>query len=182
MWKQLFGDWCVIKYRNPELLFHGKRVDLYSIETDHPKGGVIRREVVAHPGAVVILPLLDPDTVILIKNERYVVQKTLWELPAGTLETEEEPITCAKRELIEETGYSAKRFTPLLKFYSSPGFCNEELFVYVAEELEFVGQNLDETEEIETIPVRLTEAYKMIREGIICDAKTICALLYFQDR
>jgi ADP-ribose pyrophosphatase len=139
---------------------------------------VIRREVVSHPGAVVILPLLDPETVVLIRNERYVVQKTLWELPAGTLEPKEEPLVCAKRELIEETGYKAKQMTPLLTFYSTPGFCNEVLHSYLAEDLEFVGQDLDETEKIETVPMKLSEAYKMIREGIICDAKTICTLLY----
>ena len=73
-------------YADPKLLFHGKRVDLLSIEADHPKGGTIRREVVAHPGAVVILPMLDPETVLLIRNKRDAVQEVLWELPAGTLE------------------------------------------------------------------------------------------------
>jgi len=165
-------------YKNSEMLFQGKRIDILSVEAEHPKGGLIRREVVAHPGAVVILPLLDEETVILIRNERYVIQKTLWELPAGTLE-EENPLQCASRELEEETGYRSGKITHLLDFFSTPGFCNEILFAYLAENLTFVGQNLDETEKITTQPVSISEALKMIKEGIICDAKTICTLLYF---
>lgn len=161
------------------VLLKGKRVDVLTVEAEHPKGGVIRREVVSHPGAVVILPLLDRETVIMIQNVRYVVQETLWELPAGTLENEEDPAFCAARELIEETGYEAKTITPLLSFFSTPGFCNEKLFVYVAEGLRFVGQNLDETETITASAIPLKEALKMIHEGSICDAKTIASLLYF---
>jgi ADP-ribose pyrophosphatase len=166
-------------YQNPKVLFKGKRVDLLSVEAAHPKGGIIQREVVAHPGAVVILPLLDEKRVILIRNERYVVQQTLWELPAGTLEVDEDPLACASRELQEETGYHAGKITPLFDFFSTPGFCNEILFVYLAEELRWVGQNLDETEKIEVFPTPVSEALKMIKEGVICDAKTICTLLYF---
>ncbi|HEY4831071.1 MAG TPA: NUDIX hydrolase [Waddliaceae bacterium] len=167
------------QYKNPEVLFKGKRVDVLSVEAEHPQGGVMRREVVAHPGAVVILPLLDPTTIILIRNERYVVQQTLWELPAGTLEKGEEPLRCAARELVEETGYQAGKITHLLDFFSTPGFCNEILFTYLAEELTFVGQNLDETEEIFVEKVPIAQALRMIQEGTIRDAKTICSLLYF---
>lgn len=168
------------KYKNPEVLFHGKRVDLLSIEADHPKGGTIRREVVSHPGAVVIIPLLDPETVILIRNDRYVVQETIWELPAGTLEDHEDPLECAARELEEETGYRAKTLTPLLHFYSTPGFCNEILHIFLATDLTFRGQNLDETERIEVHPLKFSQVLTMIKEGTICDAKTIASLLYLQ--
>lgn len=168
-----------MEYTNPEILFHGKRVDLLSIEAKHPKGGSIRREVVAHPGAVVIIPLLDPDTVILIRNERYVVQEKLWELPAGTVEKGEDLKACAARELQEETGYLAKNIHSLFECFSTPGFCNEKLLFYLASDLTYMGQNLDETEEIEVVPTKLAEALQMIQSGEIRDAKTIAGLLYF---
>ena len=167
-----------MKYENPELLYHGKRVDFLSIESDHPKGGKVKREVVAHPGAVVILPLLDPETVILIRNDRPVVQETLWELPAGTLEKGEEPLPCATRELEEETGYRAGTIEHLFNCYSTPGFCNEKLFIFCARDLQEVGQNLDETEKIEVVPTSFKKALEMIQDGTICDAKTIATLLY----
>ncbi len=166
-------------YKNPETLFQGKRVNLLSIEADHPKGGTVRREVVSHPGAVVILPILDSATVILIHNERYVVQETLWELPAGTLEENEDPLACAARELEEETGYRAQKIEHLFDCYSTPGFCNEKLFIYLAAELTHHGQNLDETEKIEVVPLKLSKALEMIKKGEIRDAKTIAALFYF---
>ncbi|MCH9627712.1 MAG: ADP-ribose pyrophosphatase [Chlamydiales bacterium] len=165
-------------YSNPKVLFHGKRVDLLSIDVKHPKGGIIQREVVDHPGAVVILPLLDDDRVILIRNERYVVQETLWELPAGTLEAGEEPLACAERELEEETGYRSGTISPLFECYSTPGFCNEKLFIFLAKDLTQVGQNLDATEKIEVVPTLIEQAHKMMRNGEIRDAKTIAALLY----
>ncbi len=90
------------------------------------------REFVSHPGAVVILPLLTPTTLILIRNHRFAIDQSLWELPAGTLEPNEDLLVCAHRELEEETGYRAKQMTPLLEFFSSPGYCNEKLFVYKA--------------------------------------------------
>ncbi len=172
----------MFSYQNPKTLYHGNRVDILSIEVEHPKGGALEREVVSHPGAVVILPLLDPETVILIRNERYVVQETLWELPAGTLEEGEEPLACAKRELIEETGYQAGKIVHLFDCYSTPGFCNEKLFIYLATELNYVGQNLDETEQIEVIPIQLSETVEMIKKGEIHDAKTISALLFINSK
>jgi ADP-ribose pyrophosphatase len=169
-------------YQNPKLLFHGKRVDLLSIETPHPTKGSIQREVVDHPGAVVILPLLDSERLILIRNERPVVQQTLWELPAGTLEKGEEPQECAIRELLEETGYRARSCHYLFSFFSTPGFCNEKLFAYLAKDLLLEERHLDETENIEVFPLPLKEAFSMIHKGLICDAKTIATLCFFALR
>ena len=166
-------------YPNQKVIYKGKRVDLLTVETGLEGGKVAKREVVNHPGAVVILPLLDEKTVLLIRNERFVVQQILWELPAGTLEENEEPLECARRELVEETGYRAEKVTPLLDFFSTPGFCNERLFGYLAKDLHFVGQKLDESEKIDVEAVALVRALEMIKEGVICDAKTICLLLYF---
>lgn len=166
-------------YQNPEVLFSGKRVDLLSIEAQDGQGRVFKQEIVDHPGAVVILPFLDEEHVLLIRNERRIIQETLWELPAGTLEEGEEPLTCAFRELIEESGYEAKKITPVINFFSTPGFCNEKLFLFLAQDLHFLGQNLDEFENIEVHSVPFKKALEMVQQGVIHDAKTICALLYF---
>ena len=104
-------------YKNPKTLFKGKRVDVLSVEIENKDGKILQRELVSHPGAVVILPIIE-NKIVLIRNVRYVVQKRLWELPAGTLEKNEIPIACAARELEEETGYRAGKITPLLQFYS----------------------------------------------------------------
>lgn len=167
-----------MNYKNSKLIFHGHRIDVLTFDADHPNGGTMKREMVAHPGAVLILPLLDPQTVILIRNRREVIGKVLWEVPAGTLEPNEDKQACAARELIEETGYSAKKITPLLDFYTTPGFCNEIIYGFLAEDLTHIGQKLDETEEIEVHPVSFKQALEMIKNHEIVDAKTIAALLY----
>lgn len=150
-------------------LFEGKKIDLY-------QDG--KKEFVVHPGAVVILPLLS-DNVILIKNERFVVDEILWELPAGTLEPNESPISTAYREIIEEIGYEAKEMAPLFDFYSTPGFSNEKLYAFVAKDLTHVGQNLDPDEKISVEILPWEKILQMIKEGIIHDGKTIATLLYY---
>jgi ADP-ribose pyrophosphatase len=168
------------KYKNPKMEYDGKRFDVYSIDESYD-GKVISRELVSHPGAVVILPFLDEETILLIKNYRFSMQTTLLELPAGTLEPAEEVETCAYRELEEETGYRAKKMAPLLHFFPSPGFCNEILYAYVASDLTQVGQDLDETEKIEVVPTPFKKALEMIHTGEICDAKTITTLLFYKQ-
>lgn len=137
------------------------------------------RDVVTHPGASVILPLLDDETILLIKNQRVSTCQTLLELPAGTLDNED-PLDCAKRELIEETGYQAKIVTPLLHFFSTPGFSNEVLYAFVAKELTFVGQNLEVGEKIEVIPTKISKVLQMIKSKEIIDVKTIATILYYK--
>jgi ADP-ribose pyrophosphatase len=107
------------------------------------------------------------------------VDDTLWELPAGTLEPGESPLETASREVIEETGYRSTRLAPLLEFYTTPGFCNEKMYAFVANDLEFVGQQLDETEKITAEPLSWEKIMEMIRQGVIKDGKTIAVLLYY---
>ncbi|MCP3905222.1 MAG: NUDIX hydrolase [Planctomycetes bacterium] len=143
-------------------------------------GRAVVREIVHHPGAVVIVPVLDDDRVVLIRNHRIAVDEVLWELPAGTMEPGEEPAATAARELTEETGYAARHVTALTQFYTSPGFCDELLHVFVAEDLSFVGQDLDAGETIEVVELPRDETLAMIDDGRIRDGKTIAGLLQWQ--
>lgn len=157
---------------NSELLFKGSRFE-------------IRRknqwEFINHPGATVILPLLDEKNVIMIRNERYAVGELLWELPAGTLEPKEHPQQTAARELIEETGYEAGQIDYLTWFYTTPGFCNERMFAYTAKDLKYVGQNLDESEKISVEIITWVKILQMIQKGDIRDAKSIATLLFYSS-
>lgn len=138
----------------------------------------IQRELVVHPGAVLILPILEDGRIVLIRNHRYSIQKSLLELPAGTLEPPEDPAACAGRELIEETGYQAARLVKLCAFYTTPGFCTEFMHAYLATGLTEVGQKLEDYEQIQTEPVTPAQALAMIRDGRIIDAKTILLILH----
>lgn len=140
-------------------------------------GRIHQREVVRHPGAVLIVPVLENDRVVLIVNQRIAVQKKLWELPAGKLEPGEPPDRAAARELAEETGYTAQFIRPLGRFYTSPGFADEQMHVFVAERLTPGNQQLDAGEEIEVQAITVDQALAMIDDHRIEDGKTIAALL-----
>lgn len=143
-------------------------------------GQMIRREVVRHPGAVLVVPRLDRDRLVLVRNFRVAVGEHLWELPAGTLEAGEEPDHAAGRELEEETGYRAGELDPLGEFFTSPGFCDELMRVFVADDLEWVGQRLEPHEEIEVAVVSRAEVQAMLDDGRIRDGKTMAALAMLQ--
>lgn len=162
-------------------VFQGVRFDVNQIETTTRHGKSVLREAVVHPGAVVILPILSWDKIILIQNFRFAVGEVLWELPAGTLEPNEEPHQTAARELIEETGYSADEVEFLTKFFTSPGICTEVMHAYVAKNLRFIGQKLDETEEISVFTFDWPSVLKMIKDGQIKDGKTIATLLFYHQ-
>ena len=142
-------------------------------------GGTRTRAVVRHPGAVTIIPMVDPEHVCLIRNYRVSVQETLIELPAGTLEPPESPESTAHRELIEETGYRAQQVRRLHEFYLSPGILDERMHLFLAQQLEFVGAQPEPGEEIENFIVSWQEAIKLVHDGVIQDAKTIVGLLMY---
>ena len=154
------------------------RLELHHLE-DEETGRKHKREVCVHTGAVVILPLVDPENILLIRNRRYAVGETLVELPAGTLEKNEEPMNCAGRELVEETGYLAGRLKPIGNFYTSPGILSEKMYAFAAYDLTRSKMALEEGEEIELAPASLDEALDMIRFGQIKDGKTIATLLMY---
>jgi ADP-ribose pyrophosphatase len=142
-------------------------------------GTLVTRETVQHPGAVVILPLLEHDRVCLVRNYRVAVRQTLIELPAGTLEEGESPLATAARELAEETGYTAARLAPLGMLLMSPGILNEQMHLFVATGLAIGEPSPEPGEEIERLIVLWDEALAMVDDGRIQDAKTVAALLRY---
>ena len=152
---------------------------LFSVEHrvyPRPDREPLRRDVVVHPGAVVILPVLDDRRVVMIRNYRHAVERELWELPAGTLEPNEEPIDTARRELEEETGYRAGKILPLMEFYTSPGILTERMYAFVATDLTSVGQKLQGGEQIVVEVVELADLRRSLIRGELCDGKTIAVL------
>jgi ADP-ribose pyrophosphatase len=162
-----------------ELLLECRRFRVVRRRLTSPAGEEIEREVVVHPGAVAIIPMVDAEHVCLIRNFRIAVGKTLIEVPAGTLEPNEPPIETARRELIEETGYTAGRMEPVTKFYMSPGIQNELMHCFVATELTLGDAHRESGEEIQNLVVSWDEAMAMLDRGEIEDSKSIAALLVY---
>lgn len=160
-----------------QTLYRGRVVTLRIDTVRLPSGRTARREVVEHRGAVAIVPLLDADTVLLIRQYRQAVGEVLLEIPAGTLEPDENPDLCARRELEEETGYQARQLRRLFSQYLAPGYSQEVLHVYLAEDLMPARQQLEEDELTELVPTPLDQIADMILQGTIKDSKTIAGLL-----
>lgn len=163
-----------------QVLYTGKkiRLELHHLRSDSD-GSRHMREICVHPGAVVILPLMQDQTVLMIRNYRYTVGEYLLELPAGTLEPQEDPINCAGRELLEETGYVADRLQYLTSIYASPGILTEKMHIYVATGLKADQAKPDEGEQIELQPMSWKKCIEGIRTGLIVDSKTIATLLMY---
>lgn len=163
-----------------QVVYNGKKIRLELHHLENPETEKRhKREVVVHPGAVVVLPFLPDGRVLLIRNYRYAVGESLFEFPAGTLERGEDPINCAGRELIEETGYEAGRLKAMGSFFTSPGILSERMWAYAAYDLRKVEAAPEEGEQIEPAPRAWDDAIEMVRTGEIADAKTIVALLAF---
>ena len=157
-------------------VFEGKCIDVSTFDVLLTDGNKSYREVVKHPGGVVVVALKDEDTILMVKQFRFPLQKELLELPAGRLEVGENPDDAIKRELLEETGYEAKEWKSLGFIYTTPGICTEKLYLYMAKDLTFKEQNLDEDEFLSVYEYKLSEVLQMIKDGRINDSKTVCAL------
>jgi ADP-ribose pyrophosphatase len=144
-----------------------------------PSGLKATRDIVAHPGSVVVIPVLEDGRIVLIRQFRYAAGQYLWELVAGHKEPGEDPARGARRELMEETGYTAKRVRKLFDIFPSPGLLGEQMDIYLAEGLTKGKATPEDDEKISTKIVTLAEAERWIREAKICDAKTIAGLLYY---
>ena len=158
------------------LVYEGKSVNLRVDEIRLPNGRKAFREFLDHPGAVGIVPFLADGSILLVRQYRHPVGRVTLELPAGKLDKGEAPLVCARRELREETGYSARRFTPLLKYWPTPAFSNELLRLYVAEGLSPGRSRPDADEFLEVVRMPFKKALDLVRSGEIRDSKTALGL------
>lgn len=159
-----------------DYVFEGKLINVRIDTVQIPGSGNREREIVEHPGAVAILPVLEDGRMVLVRQYRPAVGRELLEVPAGTMEPDERPEDTARRELTEETGYAHGSLRKLVQFFVSPGWCNEELSVYVAEGLTPGNQSLADDEHIEIELVTAQDVPGLIGSADIADAKTIVAL------
>jgi len=146
-----------------------------------PDGHSAWREYVLHPGAVMMLAFVDDDTILLERQYRYPKQQHFYELPAGKLEPNEEPLKTAKRELIEECGFEAADWWQIAKLDPCIGYSNEVIYLYGAHRLKHVGARLDVGEHLETFEVKIADALEWVRDGIITDTKTVFGLLWWSQ-
>lgn len=158
-------------------VFTGKVINLRVDSVQLPDGKKATREVVEHPGAVAVVPILTDGSIILVKQYRHPVGETTWEIPAGKLDTKEAPELCAHRELEEETGYQAGKMRKLSVFFTTPGFTDEIMYLYMAENLRKTAQKTDDDEFIDVLSISRADALSMIHRGEIKDAKSIIGIL-----
>ena len=152
-----------------------------TLKVEIPGQGYQKRELVEVGGAVGIVAITDDNKVVLVKQFRKPIEKPIFEIPAGKLEKNESPKECAERELKEETGYSAKNIKLIHKFFTSAGFSNEIMFVYLATGLTPGENNLDADEFLDVYEIELEEAYNMVLKNDVEDAKTSIGLLLVKD-
>lgn len=165
------------------LIHRGRKFDFESVTVDMGGGRKVTREVVRHPGAVVVVPVLEGGRrVVLIRNERIALGSALLEFPAGTLEPPEEPSVCAARELEEEAGYRAGEVIGLGSFYTTPGMTDELMHAFAAVDLERTVQDLEEDERIEVRVTDVDEVFSMLDDGRLKDAKSMLSLLLAERR
>ena len=163
-------------------IFKGKVVTLTVDDVILPNGKPAKREIIHHPGAVAIIPITKDGKIVFVEQYRKALERTIVEIPAGKLEPGEEPAVCARRELEEETGYGAKELTHIQSFYTSPGFANEIIHLFVAKDLYKIEEKreLDEDEFVSIIEATLEEAEEMVKNQQIYDTKTAFSVLWYK--
>jgi ADP-ribose pyrophosphatase len=162
-----------------KVLFRGRVFTLKRDRVAEPGGVVTTREIIAHPGSVVVLPVLSDGRIVLIRQYRHAAGQYLWELVAGHKEPNESVVTGVHRELLEETGYTARRVRELLRFYPSPGLLGERMDLFLAEGLTKGKAQPEDDERITQKIVTLREAMRWIRAGKIVDSKTVSGILFY---
>jgi ADP-ribose pyrophosphatase len=174
-----------VRVLSSKTVFRGPVFSVVSQQVQEPDGVQVRRDIVQHPGSIVILAVDDSGKtprVLLERQYRHAAGDRLWELPAGSIDSGEEHLSAAKRELVEETGYSAAKWQKALYFYVSPGFLTESMHVFLASGLK---KGRSQPEEDERIAVRffsIKQAIQMVMSGKIMDAKTIAPLLWLEKK
>lgn len=166
------------KTLNEEYIYKGRIIKVRRDEVELPNGHKSMREVVEHSGGVCVLPLTDRDEVIFVRQFRYPYKEVILEIPAGKRDHgEESPIECGKRELAEETGAKADKYTSLGELYPSPGYCGEVIYMFLATGLTFGDTNPDEDEFLNVEKIPFDKALDMVLSDEIKDSKTQCALM-----
>jgi ADP-ribose pyrophosphatase len=167
------------KILGSEMIYQGKVFGLRRDEVVEPSGVRATREVITHPGSVVVLPVLKDGRIVMIRQYRHATRQYLWELVAGRKEPEETPKQGAARELLEETGYRAKRFKVFLDVFPTPGFLEERMYLLLAEGLTAGEAQPEEDEKIEVRAYTVKELKQMMKSGRLRDAKSIAGILYY---
>ena len=165
-----------------ERIYEGKIINLRVDTVELPSGKKTKREIVEHAGCTAIVALDSKNNVLLVRQYRKAVEKMLLEIPAGGIESGENPVEGARRELEEETGFSAAKWEELSRFYTSPGFTTELMYLYLATDLKPLKRVADDDENIEVVRVPLKKAPEIIASGEVCDAKSIAGLLMAQRK
>ncbi len=167
------------KVLSSRVIYEGAVFGIRRDEIIEPGGVRTIREMITHPGSVVVLPVLPDGRILLIRQYRYAARQYLWELVAGRMDSGENPRQAAARELIEETGYRAKRLRIFLEFFPTPGFLEEKMFLLLAEGLTPGKAEPEEDEKIVARAYNHKQLEEMIRKGKLRDAKTIAGILYY---
>lgn len=162
-------------------IYRSKIIRLCDDRVELADGRKLRREILHHPGAVAIVPVLQKDRIILIRQFRYAAGDFLWEIPAGTLEKNETIYQCARRELKEEVGYRARQLKRMVSFYPTPGVSSEVIYIFKASDLVKTRSQREKDEFMETKFFTFKEAIGLIKKGKIIDAKTIIGLLLLKS-
>jgi ADP-ribose pyrophosphatase len=170
-----------------KLAYKGRVINVYRDTVEEPNGLIFKRDVIRHNGSVVVLAIdesIDPkDPIIILERQyRHAVGEFLLELPAGRIEPNEPPLTAAKREMIEETGYRANSWKLLTRYFASPGFLGESMHIYLARGIRAGEAQPEPDEQIEILQIPLSEAMKLIASGKIHDGKTLIGLLLLQGQ
>ena len=159
-------------------VYRGRLLHVLEDEVHLPDGKSARREYIRHPGAVMIIPVLDPETIVLVHQFRYPLRRHFYELPAGKREPGEDPLSTARRELREECGYEAAEWRRLASVHPCIGYSDEAIDIYLARGLTHVGQATDDEEFVEVVPMKLAQALEWIRDGRITEVKAVTGLLW----
>ena len=167
------------KILRSKMIYQGPVFGVRRDEVIEPSGVRATREVITHPGSVVVLPVLPDRRIVLIRQYRHATRQFLWELVAGRMERGENPRRAAARELIEETGYRAKRFRVFLDIFPTPGFLEERMYILLAEGVTPGEAEPEEDEKIVAKAFTRRELENMIRRGKLRDAKSVAGLLYY---
>jgi len=157
-------------------LYKGKLLDLWRKKIKLPNGYTACLEIIKHPGASLIIPFLDKNRIIFLRQYRPVIDSYIYELPAGTLDKGEDPLACCRREIVEETGYAAAKLKRLGFIYPVPGYSTEKITIYKAEGLKKTARNIQKDEVIRGLVFTKSRVSRLFKAGKIVDAKTIAAL------